>query len=160
MTSIDETPQPQPPTPPRRAPWSRERRAAVGFYGLGVFTLVFWFVAVGAGRLITPGGGTGLLLVFVPVLAFGTGYGIDNRLSWGLGAMVPLLWLEIVAGAADFLIGLSQSRLTIPVGLIVGVWALLGRPERPQGYRLDAGATVLVIAFLFLTIAPLLSLPV
>jgi hypothetical protein len=126
---------------------SREARAAIAFTAGGLFSLVIWLIVAASGMVPATYGPLFLLGLATPAASLLAGYGIGRRIGWALGAMTPLLVLLIVTGAIETIAALGASRINIPLGLILGVWALDGTPERPA-YPADVRSASLVVVFL------------
>jgi hypothetical protein len=118
------------PTPAGPQP-TREYRASVTFTILA-FVLIIAIVVLGSqagsfafGALLGP---------ILGLVAYGmAAYGLSQRRDWARFAMVPLLWIVLVSGLVSSLIALGQSRIDIPIGSLLAIWALSARPSVALG---------------------------
>jgi uncharacterized membrane protein YagU involved in acid resistance len=105
-------------------------------------------VAVGSQVSLTGG------LLLGPVLglaAFGiAAYGLSQRRDWARFAMLPLLWIVLVSGLLSSIVALAQSRVDIPLGSLLAIWALVARPSAllgPVPTSSNEGSALAVAAF-------------
>jgi hypothetical protein len=153
------TPEAAPAPSPRPTP-TREYRAMATFVVVtAVIILILFVVGSQAGALV---GFTGGLLLGPVLAAVANGveaYGLSQRHDWARFAMLPMLWIVLVAGLISSLLALGQGRIEIPVGSLLAAWALTARPSAALG-PVPGSSTqgaLLVAAAFFAALVPFLG---
>lgn len=90
------------------------------------------------------------------VLLYAVSAGLSRGWTWARPAVFWVLLLAVVTGLGGAVVDLTHSKLTIPLGAILGMVILARAPGRVQaGTTLDARRSTLVgLAFLLLTVLP------
>lgn len=136
---------------------SFEQRASLTFKVLAIFATVV--MAIVLPSLPNGPGGTipntltfaGAVLLIGMLLVAATS--LDRQRPWAIGAARPILGLMLVTGYGGALIGLGQSRFTVPIDALLATWALLGTPAiRPTPW-LGLRGVALVAAYLAAAVA-------
>lgn len=164
-------PPPFPPTgePPATDGPSREYRARIAFTIGGLFGLVVSLLLFG-NVLSILSSIPGLLLfvsAFLSVFAMlAEAYGLGARRDWAVAVATPMLVILVIEGVIETLAALTHSTLHIPIGAILGVWALLAPlrtpidpavGSRPWGTTGTLVLGALVFTALFPTLVAMLS---
>ena len=140
----------------------REYRATAAFLVTGLFVLLVVLLygrtasgvpVIGALSLAGPVVSAVALLLIAVGLALGS--------TWAQAAMKPALWIVVIGGAISFLVGLTAGSIGIPIGIVLGIWALRARPQVSPNQiagpsRGGVVAPILVAALLVTTAWPLI----
>ena len=132
---------------------SRESRATTTFVVSAVFALVILFIASAAL-------GEFPLLLWTVLLMIGsllaTAVGLNGGAGWARAITTTMLQILLVTGVISSLLAIIQSRIEIPIGAILAIWALNSPFATPLGEEDVAGGngTAALAAMLIGSIAP------
>lgn len=105
---------------------SCEYRATAALLVGGLFSLLVLLLVGGATSATPPIRGVllfgGVAVGAVAMLT--TAYGIASGRRWAIAIMVPMLLVQIAAGAVEAVWGLAHSTLTLPIAAVLAIWAL------------------------------------
>jgi len=117
---------------------SREYRAKVAFVVSAMFVLVILFLLQG---VLAAFGGILVWSVLATIVAMlATSIGLNAEAPWARAITTPMLQIMVVSGAIFALLALFQQRIEIPIGAILGIWALNAPLATPLGSTDVAGA--------------------
>ena len=148
---------------PERSGPTFEGRAAVALKAVAAFAAVVGVILLGSQSLpLAPV----VLLVTAAgfcLLALVAARGIDQRRPWALTAAPALLWILLAFGLLDVVIGLAASRIQIPLGALLAIWAFRAPPSVPrpaaEGHRGSALIAGFLVANTALSVGPTLAGP-